>query len=124
MRCLGIRGAIHVESNSEAAILAAAHQLLSEIVAQNQLDPADLAAVTFTVTKDLTAAYPARAAREMGWQMVPLMCAQEMDVPGSLPACLRVLLLWNTHKTQDQVRHVYLGRARALRPDLVKEEEK
>jgi len=121
MRCLGIRGAINVESNTEPAVLAAARQLLQEMAAQNQLEPSDLSAAFFTVTQDLNAAYPARAAREMGWDLVPLMCMQEMNVPGSLPLCLRVLLLWNTEKTQDQVHHVYLGSARALRPDLIKE---
>jgi chorismate mutase len=121
MRSLGIRGAINVENNTETAILAAARQLLQEVITQNQINPADLAAAIFTVTKDLNAAYPARAARELGWNHVPLMCMQEMDVPGSLPSCLRVLLLWNSEKNINQIQHVYLGSARALRPDLVKE---
>jgi hypothetical protein len=69
----------------------------------------------------LDAAYPARAAREMGWMHTPLLCMQEMAVVGSLPRCIRVLVLWNTERPPDQVRHVYLGKARALRPDLVEE---
>jgi chorismate mutase len=79
--------------------------------------------VIFTATSDLDAAYPARAAREMGWVHVPLLCMQEMAVVGSLPRCIRVLVLWNTDRPAGQVRHVYLRRARALRPDLVEEGE-
>jgi chorismate mutase len=83
------------------------------------LDPTDLAAAFFTVTPDLTAAYPAKAARQMGWGSVPLMCAQEIPVIGSLPLCIRVLLTWNTPLTQKDIKHIYLNKAIVLRPDLV-----
>ncbi len=80
--------------------------------------PQDLASALFTVTEDLSAAYPAAAARELGWTDVPLICAREIPVPGGLPRCIRVLLHWNTDLPQSAIRHVYLGAAAALRPDL------
>ena len=120
MSCRGIRGAINVEANIPDTIIAATRTLLEHIVAANDLQVEDLASAIFTATPDLDAAYPARAAREMGWVMVPLLCMQEMKVTGSLPRCVRVLVLWNTDKPPDQIRHVYLGKARKLRPDLSK----
>jgi len=124
MSCRGIRGATSVEANSAEAILAATRELLERIVAANDLRVEDLVSVIFTVTPDLDAAYPARAAREIGWVSTPLLCVQEMAVAGSLPRCIRVLVLWNTDRRPNQVQHVYLGEARALRPDLVKEVER
>jgi chorismate mutase len=121
MSCRGIRGAIGVGGNNAESILAATRELLEHIVAANGLHAADLAGVVFTATPDLDAAYPARAARDMGWVDVPLLCTQEMRVAGSLPRCIRVLLLWNTEKSAAHIRHVYLGRARVLRPDLSRE---
>lgn len=121
MACRGIRGATGVGANEAGAIMAATRELLEHIVASNGVSVEDVAVVLFTATDDLDAAYPARAARDMGWTNVPLLCAQEMAAAGSLPRCIRVLLLWNTDLPPDQVRHVYLGRARALRPDLVEE---
>jgi len=123
MACRGIRGAITVEQNSAETILNATRTLLQQIVDANTLDPAEIASVILTATPDLDAVAPARAAREMGWTDVPLLCMQEMAVPGSLPMCIRVLIHWNTDLEQDQIRHVYLGRARILRPDLIKEEK-
>ncbi len=123
MACRGIRGAITVEQNSAETILNATRTLLQQIVDANTLDPAEIASVILTATPDLDAVAPARAAREMGWTDVPLLCMQEMAVPGSLPMCIRVLIHWNTDLEQDQIRHVYLGRARVLRPDLIKEEK-
>jgi chorismate mutase len=122
MSCRGIRGATGVEANTADAILTAARQLLEQIVAANDLQVDDLMSVTFTATSDLDAAYPGQAAREMGWVNVPLLCVQEMAVADSLPRCIRVLVLWNTDRRPSEVRHVYLGRARALRPDLVENE--
>jgi chorismate mutase len=116
----GIRGATDVETNDADTIIAATRELLRRIAAANDVQAEDVASVIFTATPDLNAAYPARAAREMGWINVPLLCMQEMVVPGSLPCCIRVLMLWNTDRPPEQIRHVYLGRARALRPDLVK----
>ncbi len=124
MFCRGIRGAVAVEENSATAILTATVTLLSEIVAANALVPGDVASVIFSVTPDLDAVYPARAARTMGWDHVPLLCLQEMAVPGSLPRCIRVLIHWNTGMMADAVHHVYLGAARSLRPDLVEENQK
>ncbi len=122
MSCRGVRGAIGVDGNNAESILAATRELLEHIVAANGLHAGDLAGVVFTATPDLNAAYPARAARDMGWVDVPLLCTQEMRVAGSLPRCIRVLLLWNTEKSAAQIRHVYLGRARVLRPDLSSKE--
>jgi chorismate mutase len=119
MTCRGIRGAICAEANEEEAILRATGRLLEGMVAANDLCVDDVASVVFTATADLHAAYPARAAREMGWVDTPLLCMQEMAVAGSLPRCIRVLIHWNTDRALDEVRHVYLGAARALRPDLV-----
>ena len=123
MAIRGIRGATSVDSNDAEGIIAATRELLERIVAANGLHAGDLASVIFTATPDLDAAYPARAAREMGWVHVPLLCMQEMAVAGSLQRCIRVLALWNTDLPPEQMRHVYLGRARALRPDLVEEGE-
>ena len=113
--CRGIRGAISVEVNEEAAIIAATRRLLKEVVAANNIAVEDVAYVIFTATPDLDAAYPARAAREMGWTKTPLLCMQEMAVRDSLPGCIRVLVVWNTELSACELQHVYLGRARALR---------
>ena len=118
MSCRGIRGAITVNENRQELILAAVHELLARIVEANELDVGDVASVIFTATPDLDAVPPAHAAREMGWTGVPLLCMQEMAVAGALPCCIRVLIHWNTERSQDQIRHIYLGGARALRPDL------
>jgi chorismate mutase len=118
MPCRGIRGAVCVEVNEAGAIVAATRDLLEQMTLANEIAAADVVSVTFTATPDLDTAYPARAAREMGWTTVPLLCMQEMAVAGSLPRCVRILIHWNTERPAEQVRHVYLGKARALRPDL------
>jgi chorismate mutase len=123
MSCRGIRGAITVEDNTPEAILAATRELLERIVAVNGLRVEDLVSVIFTATQDLDAAYPAWAAREMGWVNIPLLCVQEMDVVGSLRRCIRVLVHWNTAVPNDRIQHVYLGDAQKLRPDLVEKEK-
>jgi chorismate mutase len=120
MSCRGVRGATTVAENNPTAILEATRELLEAIVSANQLQGEDLAAALFTITPDLDAAFPAQAARDLGWTLVPLLDAQEVPVPGSLPRCIRILLLWNTPKRQDEVVHVYLRGARALRPDLTR----
>ena len=119
MTCHGIRGAICADANAEEAILTATRTLLQRIVAANGLSPDELASAIFTATADLDAAYPAHAARQMGWTAVPLLCTQEMAVVDALPRCIRVLVHWNTDRAPGEIRHVYLGEARALRPDLV-----
>jgi len=116
----GIRGATVAEANLPETIHKATQDLLLAILSANPgLQPTDIASVFFTVTDDLNAAYPARSARDLGWDQVPLMCAQEIPVPGSLPRCIRVLLHWNTDLPASAIRHVYLGAAAALRPDLI-----
>jgi chorismate mutase len=118
MSCRGIRGAVSVDDNTPEAILSATRELLERIVASNGLAVKDVVSVIFTATRDLDAAYPARAAREMGWATTPVLCMQEMNVTGSLLRCVRVLVHWNTDRSPGEIQHVYLGEARALRPDL------
>lgn len=122
MICRGIRGATCVHANQAEAILTATRELLAHIVAANGVSVGDVASVIFTATPDLDAAYPARAAREMGWTQVPLLCVQEMAVQDSLPRCIRVLMHWNTDRRRDQIQHIYLRGTRALRPDLAEQE--
>lgn len=119
MSCRGIRGATTVENNTAAAILGATRELLARMVETNAISADDIASALFTVTPDLTAAFPAQAARELGWHHVALLDAQEIPVPGSLRHCIRVLLHWNTDLPASAVRHVYLGAAATLRPDLI-----
>lgn len=83
---------------------------------------ADIAAATFSLTTDLCAAFPATTARAMGWTRVPMLCHHEVNVPNSLPRCIRVLVLWNTAKAQNEIEHVYLREAKQLRPDLIRGE--
>ena len=115
----GIRGAIAIDADQPEEILRATRELLTAILDANAtLLSEDIASAWFTVTEDLCSDYPARAARQLGWTHVPLMCAQEIPVPGGLPHCIRVLLSWNTDLPQSAIRHVYLGAATSLRPDL------
>lgn len=121
MRFRGIRGAVTVDANTEQAILDATVDLLTQMARSNEVDADDIAGIFFTASPDLTAAFPAEAARRLtGWTQVPLMCAQEIPVPGALPRCVRVLMLINTTKTLDEVQHVYLRGAERLRPDLTR----
>jgi chorismate mutase len=122
MSVRGIRGAITVEVNEENPILDATIELLVGIVEVNQFTPEDIASVFVTVTHDLDATFPARAIRQMaGWELVPLMCSLEVPVKGSMEKCIRLMVLVNTDALQKEIRHVYLNRAQALRPDLVGE---
>ncbi|TFE30003.1 chorismate mutase [Cohnella luojiensis] len=119
MSVRGIRGAITVELNEEGPILDATIELLNGIVEVNHFTPEDIASVFVTVTQDLDATFPARAIRQMdGWELVPLMCSLEVPVKGSLEKCIRLMVLVNTEASQKEIRHVYLNRAQALRPDL------
>jgi chorismate mutase len=88
------------------------------MVDANGIEVPDIGSAFFTVTPDLRAAFPAKAARDLGWHHVALLDAQEIPVPGSLPRCVRVLIHWNTGRPQEEIRHVYLEGAAALRPDL------
>ena len=116
----GIRGATTVNSNTRETILTATRELLQALVLANQLDAADIASVYFTVTADLDAAFPARAARELGWSDTALLDALAPPIPGDLPRCIRVLIHWNTERTQRDITHVYLHGASGLRPDRAK----
>ncbi|PWH16599.1 MAG: chorismate mutase [Anaerolineae bacterium] len=120
MTTRGIRGAITVEADQPELILAATRELLEAILQANAgMTPADIASAFFTVTADLSSTFPAQAAREMGWSQVPMMCAREIPVPGSLPRVIRVMVHWNTDRHQNEIVHVYLREAVRLRPDLV-----
>lgn len=121
--CRGIRGATTVPANTALDILQAATELLEKIVTANNVDKDDVAAIIFTATPDLDAVYPAVAARQLGWTMTPLVCTQEMVVPGSLSSCLRILVMWNTNLAPQEIHHIYLRGARVLRPDLAEEKE-
>jgi chorismate mutase len=114
----GVRGATTVEANSREAILEAARELLAAMLKANEFDVADIASAFFSATPDLNAEFPALAAREMGWTDVALLCGHEMNVPGSLPMCLRILLHVNTDKPTGAIHHVYLRGATVLRPDF------
>ena len=119
MPCRGIRGATTVDSNTREAILTAARDLLGEIVSANGVRKEDVASAYFTTTTDLDAEFPAVTARaDFGWTDVALMCGHEMDVPGSLRMCLRILLHVNTERSQAEICHVYQKGAVALRPDI------
>ena len=115
--CRGIRGATTAIANTAEDILEVTDELMRIIIALNELEPADVASVIFTTTPDLTATFPALAARDIGWTEVPLMCAHEMAVPGSLQKCVRVMIHVNTTKSAAEIRHVYLKGARELRPE-------
>ncbi|NEW06072.1 chorismate mutase [Paenibacillus sp. SYP-B3998] len=117
----GIRGATTVEHNEEQEILTATGELLRAIVDANDFRPEDICSVFITVTGDITATFPARAIRTMtSWELVPLMCSLEVPVENSLPKCIRLMVQVNTNKKQDEINHVYLKEAKALRPDIVK----
>ena len=115
----GIRGATVVSSNISEDIEKATVELTNEIIAQNSIMVQDIAFAIFTLTKDLNAAFPAKFARlNCGFDMVPMMCYQELDVPNSIRMCLRVLFVVNTDKNQNEIKHVYLKGAKSLRTDL------
>ncbi len=119
MAVRGLRGAINARENTSASILEATRELLQEIIRANDLtDFSEIVSAIFTTSPDLNAAYPAEAARELGMHKVPLLCAREIDVPGGMPMCIRILLHLNTGKRQEEIVHVYLRDARKLRPDM------
>jgi chorismate mutase len=117
MRLFALRGANSVESNTRESIVDATVSLMQELMARNELGPQQLVSCIFTVTEDLDAEFPAVAARNIGLNAVPLICAREVPVPGALPRVVRVLVHY--YAAEDhQPRHVYLGEARVLRSDL------
>ncbi|WP_232696333.1 chorismate mutase [Brevibacillus daliensis] len=122
MMVRGVRGAITVNHNEKNEMLEATSEMLQEIMKRNQLDADDIASAIITVTDDLDAVFPAQAARDtLKWEHVPLMCAKEISIPGSLQKCIRVMLHVNTTKSPQEIQHVFLRDAVRLRPDLVKE---
>jgi chorismate mutase len=118
----GIRGATTAEANTEEAITEATDELLRELTRINDLDKAEICFAYFTTTHDLTAEYPALAARRLGWLEVPLLCSHDMDVrlpnPRGLPMCIRILLLYNTDTPQSAMRFAYMRGAQAIKADL------
>lgn len=111
----GVRGATVAKNNEAGAIYAATRELLGELVEKNSVSTEHIAAAFFSSTPDLNSAFPARAAREMGWLDVPLFCHVEIDVPGSIKSCIRILLLINTWKNQEDITHIYLRGTETLR---------
>ena len=117
MPCRGVRGATTAEDNRPENILKATRELLALMIRQNDIQPEDVCSAVFSTTADLDAEFPALAARQLGWFDVALMCVHELDVPGSLRRCIRILLHWNTDKASDEIVHVYVKEAARLRPD-------
>jgi chorismate mutase len=115
--CRGVRGATTIEANTAEDILEATTDLLEALIRLNAIAAEDVVSAVFTTTPELTAAFPALAARKLGWTEVPLLCAHEMAVPGALRGVIRILLHINTTRTPSEIRHIYLRDARALRPE-------
>jgi len=119
MALRGLRGATTVEANTPDAIRRATLELLTEMIESNDIKREDVASAWFTTTTDLNAEFPAVVARnDFGWTNVALMCAHELDVPGSLQMCLRILMHINTERSQDEMQFVYQREAQRLRPDI------
>ncbi|MDQ3955116.1 MAG: chorismate mutase [Actinomycetota bacterium] len=114
-RLRAVRGAITVDADDPATIVAATERLLAEVLQSNHVAPEDLVSIVFTSTPDLTAEFPAAAARRLALDGVPLLCASEIDVPGALPRCIRVLAHLYSPRARDELVHPYLGGARVLR---------
>jgi chorismate mutase len=121
MYCRGIRGATTVGCNDREEILAATTELLQLMIQENNIELEDIASASFTLTDDLNAVFPAVAARQIGWNEVPLICMREIPVPNSLGKCIRVLLLVNTERSASEMQHIYLRKAISLRPEFVSE---
>lgn len=121
MTVRGVRGATTVERDEEQEILAATEKLVLEMAQVNQIHPSDIASVIVSTTVDVKAAFPAKAIRSIeGWTYVPVMCTHEIDVPGSIRKCIRVMMTVNTNTAQQDIEHIYQNEAVRLRPDLQK----
>jgi chorismate mutase len=118
MMVRGIRGAIRVQENTKQSIFEASKKLLLAMVQENDIAVDEIASIFLTATPDLNADFPAYAARDLGWTYVPLLCAQEMNVPGGMTRLIRILMHVNTPKAQHEIKHQYLGETAQLRPDL------
>ena len=119
MKVRGVRGATTSDSNSREDILLAAHDLITGIIETNEIMVDDVASILFSTTADLNAEFPAVAARNLGFTNTALECLVEMNVPGSLARCIRVLMHVNSDKQQKEIRHIYLKNAKSLRADLI-----
>lgn len=120
----GFRGATTVTKNTEEEILTETEKLIRQMIRANKIEPDSISHVFFSLTEDLNAVFPAKVSRQIeGWKHVPVMCMREIDVPGSLEKCIRVMLLANTRLQQGEVEHIYLNDAVKLRPDLVDDEK-
>lgn len=117
----GIRGATTIERDEAEIVLEATRELLEKIQEKNAFEIEDVASALFTVTSDIRSVFPAAAARAIGWEKVPLLCFQEIEVAGSLSACIRVLVHINTDKSQEEIKHIYLKGAQVLRKDLLED---
>ena len=115
-----IRGATTVENNTKEEIWDATEEMLKSAIEENNLKQEDLISITFTMTQDLDACYPAVRARQIGFTNVPLVCMQELKVAGSLEKCIRLIIYTNSDKSLDEIKHIYLRNAKKLRPDLAK----
>jgi chorismate mutase len=115
--CRGVRGATTASANTAEDILEATQEMVTALITLNDLSSYDIASAIFTTTTDLTAMFPAMAARSFGWTEVPMICSHEMAVPGALTRAVRVLVNVNTTKSPSEIRHVYLKGARQLRPE-------
>ncbi len=113
--CRGVRGATVADGDTREEIHTATMELVREMLAANGISPDDLASAFFTTSRDLSAAYPAEAARHMGWEYVPMLGAVEMDKEGGPARCIRVLLHWNTSRGQREIKHIYLRGTESLR---------
>ncbi|MDN7241107.1 chorismate mutase [Planococcus sp. N028] len=117
----GVRGAITVTKDRSEEILTETKKLVLEMIKANNIDPENVASVIISTTPDISSAFPAKAVRTLeNWTYVPVMCTHEMDVPGSLPLCIRVMMHVNTEQKQKDVQHIFMNEAVKLRPDLVK----
>lgn len=114
----GVRGAVCAIDNTREAIFDATRQLVEEMITANEIVAEDVASIFFTTSPDLNADFPAHVLRKMGYLQIPLMCATEIDVPGGIPRTIRALIHLNTEKKQSEIRHIYVGEASRLRPDL------
>ncbi len=114
----GIRGATTVEHDDAEAIICATMELLEQMARENGIDPEEMASIFFSLTPDLSAAFPAEAARKLGWKYVPVICMRELAVPNALPKAIRIIMMAETAVSQRAVRHIYLRRAESLRTDL------
>ncbi|GAB3802414.1 chorismate mutase [Virgibacillus kimchii] len=118
----GVRGATTVDRNDEEQIIAETRKVVEEMISKNEIKPESISHVFISATKDIDAVFPAKALRELpGFTYVPVMCMSEMDVPGALPFCIRIMMVVNTEKEQTKIHHVFHNEAVKLRPDLTQE---